>query len=162
MFSTARPDPEIEPSSVRVFFGEAGSTVRLDCSITPGEAVEQYYVTWKSAINETLVFYKSFPPRDDTAPFNLDDQRYFIDPRNFSLFIRDITPADETERYLCILAVEDPIIMMNYPYMRTENVILSLSIFSELLKCKYAGMLAQWLSSQSRAVGTSQASQAIA
>ena len=116
---------------MRVFFSEVGSTARLDCSITPGMAVQQYHVIWRSALNDT-VFYQSFPPSQNKAPFVLDPERYSIDPGNFSLSIGDVTLADETEEYLCILAVEDPIVMQSFRYMRTESIRLSLSIFSEL------------------------------
>ena len=130
MFSSALPDPEVVPSSIESFFVEEGSTARLDCPITPGMATSQYYVTWRNAINETMVFYESFPPREASEPSNLDAQRYSIDPRNFSLFIRDISTADEGE-YLCILALEDPLSLMDFQYMATTATPLSLFIFSE-------------------------------
>ena len=128
----ARPDPTIEPSRVRTFYGEVGSSVRLDCSLIPGDVYTQYYVQWRSARNDTLKFYESFPPHLNVAPFNLDTERFSINPRNFSLTIRDITLADEAERFVCVLGVEDPLqSTMNLVYTRTENVVLSLSIFSE-------------------------------
>ena len=110
-----------------------GSSVRLDCSITPGAAYTQYYVQWRSARNDSLVFYESFPPHLNAEPFNLDTERFSIDPRNFSLTIHGITLADEAERFNCILGVEDPLqTTTSLVYTRTEAPVLSLSIFSKL------------------------------
>ena len=117
---------------MRTFFSEVSSTARLDCSITPGMALQQYFVTWRSAINDTI-FYKSFPPSENRAPFVLDPLRYSIDPRNFSLFINDVVLADETDQYLCTLAVEDPLVMQTFDYTMTVDIRLSLSIFSEFV-----------------------------
>lgn len=130
MFSAALPDPDIVPNNVETFYGEENSTARLDCSITPGVAISQYYVTWRDALNESLIFYESYPLHESSQPYNLDSQRYSIDPRNFSLFIHGASPADEGE-YLCILAVEDPVSLMDFQYTITATILLSLFVFSE-------------------------------
>ncbi len=129
--SAARPDITDVPSRIRTFYGEAGSTVRVDCSITPGLLVEQYYVTWRSAVDTSRVFYQSFPPSTNADPFYLNQERYTIDPGNFSLYIHDITPADVVDTYVCILGVEDTEFSRTFVHMATENVNLSLSIFSK-------------------------------
>ncbi len=135
MPSTARPDDQIEPINKGPFRGVPGSTVRLDCSITPGVLVDQYYVTWRSASNQSLVFYQSFPPRLNRNPINIDSQHYSLDPGNFSLYIHDVTAYDGAHDYACVLGVEDPMeITSTLLYTRTENVYLSLSILS---KSKY-------------------------
>ena len=92
----------------------------------------QYYVQWRSATDPTRVFYKSFPPRMMMQPTNLD--RYSIEPRNLSLYIHDITPADEADQYVCLLGVEDTLPNIGnreLPFTMTESVNLSVSIFCE-------------------------------
>ena len=127
IFTAAWPD-DTNPINRGPFPGGAGSTVRLDCSITPGVVVDQYYVTWRS---QTQALYVLFPPHFNRDPFNIDSQRYSLDPGNFSLFIHDVTPADGTHDYFCILGVEDPhpdFRTRQFVYTQTESERLSLFI----------------------------------
>ncbi len=122
-------DPNISPSDERTF-GVAGTTVHLNCSISPGVAVEQYYVQWQSASNPNRVFYRSFSPQSNVDPVNMD--RYSVDSSTLGLLIQDATLADGDDQYVCILGVEDPIQPSRpFVYMQTENVNLSLSIISK-------------------------------
>lgn len=128
----ALPDDTLEVSHERVFYGVKGSTVRMDCSITPGVFVSQYYITWRSASNHSLIFYKSYPPHLNFPTFILDDRRYSVDADNFSLYIHNMGPADITHQYQCVLGVEDPLFetTREFLYTVTEYTNLSLLGFS--------------------------------
>ncbi len=133
---TAWPNGMSESINRGPFHGDAGSTVRLDCSITPGVLVDQYYVTWRSASDRNLIFYQSFPPFLNFDVNNRDSQRYLVDPGNFSLSIRNVTPADGAHDYVCVLGVQDThedLQFMNLIYIRTQSVNLSVSISSKSL-----------------------------
>lgn len=133
MIFAAWPDDKIEPNNTGPYYGVSCSTVRLDCPITPGVLVSQYYVTWLSASNLSLVFYQSFPPHSNRDPFNTDSQRYSVDPGNFSLYIHDVKLSDAEHQYMCVLGVEDPLnVSQVLLYPRTESINLSLSIASKL------------------------------
>ena len=126
----------IAPINRGPFRGDSGTTIRLDCSITPGVEVDQYYVTWRSASDQGQVFYESLPPHFNRDPINVDPQRYSIDPRNFSLYIHDVTPADGAHEYICVLGVEDPspdYFTRSLIYTRTQSMNLSLSVSSKSL-----------------------------
>ncbi len=126
----AWPDDQIEPINRGAFRGAAKTTIRLDCSITPGVLVDQYYVTWRSASNQSLVFYQSFPPHLKRNPINIDSQHYSVDPGNFSLYIHNVTPADGAHEYVCVLGVEDPMDLdSTLLYTHTGNFHLSLCKF---------------------------------
>lgn len=108
--------------------------MRLECSVAPGVAIDQYYVKWRSACDPLRVFYESFPPHlaDTTSPISIDGQRYTVDQHDFSLSIREATPTDAAEEYVCELGVEDPQERTRpLVYTRTQTVNLSLSISSK-------------------------------
>ena len=127
----ALSDNRIQPSARRSFSGDAGTDVRLECSITPGVVVDQYYVIWRSAADRGRVFYELFPPSRDIDPINIDRQHYTLNPEDFSLTIHDVTPADGAHDYMCVLGVEDTLATYTTLYMLTENVNLSLTVFSK-------------------------------
>ncbi len=130
----ALPDDSIDPINRGPFCGDAGSTIRLDCSITPGVLVDQYYVVWKSASDRSRVFYQSFPPHFSRDFINIDSQRYSVDRNNFSLYIHGVTPADGAHDYVCVLGVEDPLQRTrSFIYTRTNKFNLSLSVFCKSL-----------------------------
>ncbi len=128
------PDDDVTPINRGPFYGAAGSTVRLDCSITPGVVVSQYFVTWRSASDQSRVFYESFPPSFNRNPINRDIQRYSVDATNFSLFIHDVMPEDGADDYVCVLGVEDPTPGgRNLLYTQTEDVNITLFVSRKLL-----------------------------
>ena len=97
--------------------------------------MDQYYVVWRSASDPRRVFYESFPPHFNRDPINADPERYSVDPRDFSLTISGVTPADSAFPYVCVLGVEDPLQpSTELLYSLTEDVNLTLSIFSESFK----------------------------
>ncbi len=131
---TAWPDDKFDPI-IRGPFRDEDGTVRLDCPLTPGVLVEFYFVTWRSASNQSLVLYQSFPPHLNMTPINIDSQHYSVDPANFSLFIHNVTPADGAHEYVCVLGVQDAMDMTRaFTYGRTVNVHLSLCK-SSVLRC---------------------------
>ena len=73
VFSSARPVSGVQPVNRGPFRADTGTSVRLQCSITPGALVEQYYVKWHSASDPMRVFYESFPPHlPDSTPISVD------------------------------------------------------------------------------------------
>ncbi len=130
-FIAAHPDKIITaPINRGPFFGAVGTTVRLECSITPGVLVDQYYVTWRSASNQSLVFYQSFPPHLNSTPINIDSQHYSVDPGNFSLYIHNVTVYDRAHDYVCVLGVEDPM-QTTEILVYTSTMSVNLTLFSK-------------------------------
>ena len=131
LHGSARP-VGTEIAGERISYANRGSEGRLDCSITPGALLPLYYVTWRSASDHSVIFYQIFPPLSSRQPPpDILDNRYRIDSRNFSLFVSNVELADAAHGYQCVLGVVDPRDDQAYDYTATQNVNISLSIFSK-------------------------------
>lgn len=136
LFVTALPDSQV-PSFPRTFFAEVGSTAVLNCSITPGRLLGQYFVRWR---NGSLGgrSYREIPPAGvQTLPTSTPlDPRYSIDPESFSLIISDVQLTDSDPTYRCVLGLQDPRSSNRIStYERTQTTNLQLIVYSESLKC---------------------------
>ena len=121
--------PDDSQLTSHTFFAEVGTTALLDCAITPGSLVEQYFVTWENGTSG--LFYNQIPPISSTTatPFN---PRYFIEPTNFSLLISNVQLSDSDSTYRCFVGVQDPLFGNRISfYTNTENTNLRLVVYCE-------------------------------
>ena len=95
-----------------------------------------------------MIFYQIHPlfNSGQPSPTILND-RYTIDENSFSLFISNVEAADAVSDYQCVLGVVDPVQNQAFPYTRTQNANIPLSISSEsFLPCCASYLLSLSLS----------------
>ena len=113
----------------RTFYAEVGTTAVLDCAITPGALVSQYFTTWRNGTSG--LFYDQILPMATPSTMSFDP-RYSIDPMSFMLMISDVQLSDSDSAYQCYVGVHDP--QANDAilyYENTGNFDLSLKVYSE-------------------------------
>ena len=75
--------------------------VQLNCAISPGNLLQQYFVTWYKADD---IIYR----------FNVDGsvdgdlERYSHNPSNLALIISNVGLDDASDNYHCVLTVVNP------------------------------------------------------
>ena len=121
-FPDSMPYHEFEPSLVYAILGER---VQLYYIISPGQLIQQYSITWERA---GIAIYRS---RD--SPPTLDD-RYSVDPSDFSLIIDNVQLEEASAGYQCRLRVVDPNsdTMQTYEYTNLQLYNIQLIVLGEL------------------------------
>lgn len=132
IFLAVYPTPQIIPTS-RTIFAEFGTTAVLDCSLSPGSLVEQYYATWLNGSSDRLYAIIQRPFFTVNQPTTIpSSSRYFVEPSTLALVISSVLLTDADTSYRCVVGVEDPQNRnIAFTFQRTRNIDITLIVYSE-------------------------------
>ena len=96
-------------ASPRTIFAEFGTTAVLDCSLSPGRLVRQYFVTWQNGSNGREYAGIQRPRLTQFQPTQTSSvSRYSVQPSTLALVISNVDLSDSDTTYRCVVGVEDP------------------------------------------------------
>jgi hypothetical protein len=98
--------------------------VQLNCAISPGNLIEQYYVTWYKA-DDTI--YQT----NEDGTVDGDLERYSHNSSNLALVIRNIELDDASDNYHCVLNVVNPLTGATDDYDILRNLDISLVVLGK-------------------------------
>ena len=113
-------------------YAKVGESVQLDCPISPGALLQQYYVSWDES---GTGIYRT---QAQSSPVMIDN-RYNLNRLTLSLIINDICLEDASDMYHCVIRVVDPETMMEYSYNNLRTVPISLVVYGKRMTKKNYG-----------------------
>ena len=138
------PSSQIIPTS-HTIFAEYGTTAVLDCSLSPGRLIKQYYATWRNGTSKNVYAKIPRPYFTSNQPTTMpSNTRYSVDPSTLALIISDVVLTDSDTRYRCEVGVEEPqngnIAFIFTATASTDIILVVYSEFVDLDFIVYCGM----------------------
>ena len=131
IINTAFPDSMFVEAPDTIY-AKVGESVQLDCPISPGALLQQYYVSWDES-GTGIYHTRAYQP----SPVVIDN-RYDLNRSTLSLIINDVRLEDASDMYHCVIRVVAPETTMEYSYNNLRTVPISLVVYGKrMTKKKY-------------------------